>query len=112
MLLPSSQLPKNLRSLPYHSISKPPNECFLTEVFSHVHFYLGNQQICAGGDGNVDPCNGNLGGPLVNEVPVEEYSTLYGIVSYGSDCESPGESLGVYTKVENYVDWIKKNMRD
>ena len=29
-------MPKNLRSLPYHSIAKPPDERFLTEVFSHV----------------------------------------------------------------------------
>ena len=43
----------------------------------------------------------------------EDYSTLYGIVSYGSDCcENCGKSLGVYTKVENYVNWIKTNMRD
>ena len=75
-------------------------------------FILGNQ-ICAGGDRSIDPCNGNLGGPLINEVSAEDYSTLYGIVSYGSDCcENCGKSLGVYTKVENYVNWIKTNMRD
>ena len=36
VLLPSSQVPKNLWSLPYHLVSKPSYKRFLTEDFSHV----------------------------------------------------------------------------
>ena len=33
----------------------------------------------------------------------------YGIVSYGEGCAEKGR-LGKYTKVSNYISWLKKNI--
>jgi secreted trypsin-like serine protease len=33
-----------------------------------------------------------------------------GIVSLGPDCNSPGESYGVYTSVSSHADWIRKTV--
>ncbi|XP_055780502.1 uncharacterized protein LOC129856819 [Salvelinus fontinalis] len=72
--------------------------------------------FCAGGDGT-DSCKGDSGGPLFlpmlglgnkdNRGPYR----LRGIVSWGSLCELGKDSKkGYYTKVENYLDWIKKTI--
>ncbi|XP_061092102.1 complement C1s subcomponent-like [Conger conger] len=63
--------------------------------------------FCAGADG-ADSCQGDSGGPFV--VPALGADNgpyyLYGIVSWGPQCKDKG----YYTKVENYVDWIKETM--
>ena len=61
--------------------------------------------FCAGYyDGSTDACQGDSGGPLV----VKYYGRFYltGIVSWGEGCAVPG-TLGVYTKVINYIKWIR-----
>ncbi|MEE6513725.1 hypothetical protein FKM82_021529, partial [Ascaphus truei] len=67
--------------------------------------------VCAGGNG-VDSCQGDSGGPLMFEVPQDQDpKRLYvgGIVSW-----SPLKcgTNGLYTKVENYVDWIEETIRN
>jgi hypothetical protein len=55
-------------------------------------------------NGNKDACNGDSGGPLV--VPVLGEYKLAGIVSWGSqNCNT----YGAYTRVSDFIDWIKTN---
>ncbi|MEM8859980.1 MAG: serine protease [Chloroflexota bacterium] len=60
--------------------------------------------ICAGfSGGGKDSCQGDSGGPLV--VQNGSVSLQAGIVSFGRGCARP-DSYGVYTRVEQYTDWI------
>ncbi len=63
---------------------------------------LTENMICAGYmDGRKDGCQGDSGGPLIIN------NTLVGIVSWGNGCGKKNYP-GVYTKVQNYVKWIRK----
>ncbi|XP_033126775.1 transmembrane protease serine 3-like [Anneissia japonica] len=66
--------------------------------------------ICAGyEDGGVDACQGDSGGPLVCKYPDSDGNVdrwyLVGITSWGYGC-ARAETPGVYTKVQNYNNWI------
>lgn len=69
--------------------------------------------LCAGevNDG-VDTCQGDSDGPLVvedtlNMATGEKQSLLIGITSWGIGCGD----IGVYTKVQNYFDWIENTIK-
>ncbi|XP_066213176.1 coagulation factor IX isoform X1 [Saccopteryx leptura] len=69
-------------------------------------FTIHNNMFCAGfHEGGRDSCQGDSGGPHVTEV--EGISFLTGIISWGEECAMKGK-YGVYTKVSQYVNWIKK----
>ncbi|XKL66668.1 hypothetical protein PGB90_010088 [Kerria lacca] len=66
--------------------------------------------ICAG-KGVQDSCQGDSGGPLLVNSSGNDKLELAGIVSWGVGCGRPGYP-GVYTRVNRYLDWVKRNMRD
>ncbi|XP_053548795.1 complement C1s subcomponent isoform X2 [Bombina bombina] len=70
---------------------------------------LTENMMCAGDLGK-DSCSGDSGGPFMFEDPQDPNRQFVGgIVSWGSlDCGN----FGLYTKVENYLDWIEETIRD
>ncbi|XP_047998965.1 trypsin 5G1-like [Leguminivora glycinivorella] len=71
------------------------NEC-CKEAFSDFAG-LTEKHMCAGSKGH-DSCQGDSGGPLTYK------GTQVGIVSFGEKCAI---YPGVYTRVSEYLDWIK-----
>ena len=58
------------------------------------------------GQGGVDACFGDSGGPLAGGMNNGQY-ILGGIVSWGNLCED-NKWPGVYTKVSDYMAWIRR----
>ncbi|XP_031616424.1 serine protease easter-like [Contarinia nasturtii] len=77
---------------------------------------LTTKQLCAGGEEGKDSCNGDSGGPLMVKHVLDGNAThiiyyLVGVVSFGrTPCGQAGWP-GVYTRVDQYVDWIKDNIK-
>ncbi|XP_029958968.1 calcium-dependent serine proteinase [Salarias fasciatus] len=69
-----------------------------------------DNMFCAGAAG-ADSCKGDSGGPFVLPSLTVGSGPYYlaGIVSWGQQCRRQ-ENKGYYTKVENYVDWIKETI--
>ncbi|XP_041118803.1 vitamin K-dependent protein C-like isoform X2 [Polyodon spathula] len=66
---------------------------------------LTDNMLCAGVlGGSKDACSGDSGGPMVTKF--KRYWFLVGLVSWGEGCGRM-DKLGVYTKVSNYLEWIK-----
>ena len=64
--------------------------------------------FCAGDlQGGSDACQGDSGGPAVRLI--QGCPTLLGITSWGYGCGTPNKP-GVYTKVSEYVKWIKETI--
>ncbi|XP_072035616.1 mannan-binding lectin serine protease 1-like [Amphiura filiformis] len=75
-------------------------------------YTITDHMICAGFEtGGRDACQGDSGGPMM--LPTEVGSSTYdlkGIISWGEGCARAGR-YGVYTRVENFIDWIEENTR-
>ena len=69
----------------------------------------GERYVCAGGEKGKDSCNGDSGGPLVSAA-LDNVQFLLGIVSFGSSVCGQGFP-GIYTNVEFYMDWIRRNLK-
>lgn len=72
-------------------------------------FVFTENMLCAGGAG-VDSCQGDSGGAFAVRKLIDQSSKFYvaGLVSWGPECGT----YGVYTKVQNYVDWIRETMQE
>ncbi|XP_065221065.1 venom protease-like [Planococcus citri] len=65
---------------------------------------IDHRVLCAGGMGK-DSCQGDSGGPLM--IPIRASYYLAGVVSYGVRCADKNFP-GVYTRVAQFSDWIKR----
>ncbi|XP_073817192.1 serine protease 7-like [Musca autumnalis] len=69
-------------------------------------YLLADGQLCAGGEYRKDSCTGDSGGALT-QITADGWF-VEGLVSYGRGCGL--ETPAVYTRVRNYIEWIRKNM--
>lgn len=74
---------------------------------------ISNNMYCAGSaEGGTDSCTGDSGGPMVFYNSLTQSYVVEGIVSFGvkGPTGSCGQvnRYGVYTKVSNYVTWIRQ----
>lgn len=71
---------------------------------------IADTMLCAGFEGGShDACSGDSGGPLVcrmSQGAARGAWVLHGVVSWGYGCARPS-SPGIYTRVVDYLDWIK-----
>jgi len=85
-----------------------PSECKAAYAAVTSLVSITDNMLCAG-DQIVDTCNGDSGGPLL-WYENGRY-VVGGIVSFGP--KSCAHTIpGVFTKVKNYLDWIRKNTDD
>jgi len=68
-----------------------------------------DSQICAG-TGETDTCTGDSGGSLLSNELSPRYSII-GITSFGGNECADSEVPGVYTSVQNYLDWIAQQLK-
>ncbi len=72
--------------------------------------FLDDSVVCAGDPaGGRDACNGDSGGPLA--LSVDNRRVQVGVVSWGPGC-GLRDTVGVYTSVAYYEDWIRQRASD
>lgn len=76
--------------------------------FKELGITLNRDQLCAGGIWMMDTCDGDSGNPLMK---LTAFGWIVeGIVSFGRGC-GLDDFPAVYTKVPNYENWIRQNIR-
>ena len=68
---------------------------------------IGKTQICAG-FGSKDTCSGDSGGPMLSNELDNGLWAVIGITSFGVGC-ADDRFPGVYTRVDEYLQWIESN---
>ncbi|KAF5298249.1 hypothetical protein FQR65_LT09760 [Abscondita terminalis] len=84
------------------------NQC--ANTFRRAGVTVSSKQLCAGGERNKDSCNGDSGGPLMRLEENNNQWFVEGIVSFGTRCGTENWP-GIYTRVADYLDWIKNNVQ-
>ncbi|XP_053671427.1 uncharacterized protein LOC128721673 [Anopheles nili] len=76
---------------------------------ARLRYGLTNEQFCAKTP-HKDACLGDSGGPLQIDLSdvTKTIPYLTGVISFGTGCWDG--SLGVYTKVSSYIDWIRQRV--
>jgi len=98
--------PPNLREAEIRILDRGP----CREHYQRAGMEITDNMICAGlAEGARDACQGDSGGPLVVKAPNADVYVQVGVVSFGFSCGVPGFA-GLYTRVSNYLDWIKATM--
>ncbi|XP_068172816.1 mannan-binding lectin serine protease 1 isoform X2 [Antennarius striatus] len=88
------------------------DECQASYASRSVSYNITDNMFCAGFfRGGRDTCLGDSGGAFVMEDRVSQKWAVYGLVSWGGpeDCGSQ-RVYGVYTRVTNYVQWIRNKL--
>ncbi|XP_053685933.1 ovochymase-2-like [Sabethes cyaneus] len=73
---------------------------------------LKDSQFCAS-HATMDTCQGDSGGPIeVRRIDMSdlEHPLVVGVTSFGTPCVNG--SIGVYTKVAPYIEWIEKELNE
>ncbi|KAI1292237.1 Coagulation factor X [Halotydeus destructor] len=72
-------------------------------------FLITDNMVCAGYKrGKIDSCAGDSGGPLLTQRDDQWF--VYGVTSFGEGCGRKGK-FGIYTKVPDYVSWIRETIQ-
>lgn len=84
----------------------------LSFVTNNKHMVFTDNMFCAGAEGR-DSCPQDSGGPFTSPMLGSAKGPFYltGIVSWGPRCRHRVYK-GYYTKVRNYVDWIKETIEE
>lgn len=82
------------------------NECI--SKYRALGISVTSNQVCAGGIFSMDTCDGDSGNPLMKVA--SSGWIVEGIVSFGRGCGLE-DFPAVYTKVFNYDNWIRSNIR-
>ena len=75
-------------------------EMHFTSVANFLHLLILGQ----------DSCNGDSGGPLIGRFEIQDTMYLSGVVSFGTPTCGIGFP-GVYTNVQEYLPWIKEQLK-
>ena len=100
----------NLMYVPLPVVNQTICRKSIEKVKNERNLSLTDNLLCAGNsEGGKDSCTGDSGGAYI--LKEGDYFWAAGIVSWGINCGEPGQ-YGVYTRVANYVDWIKKTIEE
>ncbi|XP_048487345.1 phenoloxidase-activating enzyme isoform X1 [Plutella xylostella] len=98
-------------ALPYVTLQ----QCQSLYSMERGSLQLSQGQMCAGGEKGKDSCKGDSGGPLMYENRSERslsgYFEIVGVVSFGPRICGQEKIPGVYTKVSEYLSWIRSNIK-
>ncbi|CAG9565380.1 unnamed protein product [Danaus chrysippus] len=80
-------------------------------IYDYSKHVITDNQICAGGEGGRDICDGDSGGPLMVQIQGKINWMAVGVSSFGpATCGIEGRP-SVFTRVTSYIPWILSKIR-